>query len=98
MPLSKEAIEQQYHDKKLATRHLTDEPGTTYEPHRHSSVYIFTISGSATIKLGDNPWQQVEPGQEIIIENNQLHEAKVGDEPWEYIFATSPEEMKRQGL
>lgn len=49
------------------------------------------------IKLDDEPWQAVGPGQELVIGNDQLHAAKVVDEPWEYIFAATPEEMKRQG-
>lgn len=95
---TKEEVEQRYKDQGLETRHITDEPGTVYEPHKHASVRLFTLSGTAVVKLGDEPWQVVEPGQEIIIGDNQLHEAKVGDQPWEYIFAANPEEIKRQGL
>jgi hypothetical protein len=98
MPADQEEIERQYHEMGLETRHQVDKPGTTYQPHRHEGVRLFTITGSAMVRLDNEPWQPVGPGQELVIGNDQLHEAKVADEPWEYIFAATPEEMKRQGL
>lgn len=82
----------------LEVRHITDKPGELYTPHRHGGVYLFTLQGSAKIKLDDGRWHSTEPGEEIHIQDNQLHEAVVGSEGWEYLFATTPEEMKRQGL
>lgn len=87
-----------YKQLGLEIRHITDEPGEIYTPHRHRGVYLFTLRGSAKIKLDNGEWRQTEPGREIHIHDNQLHEAIVGPDGWEYLFATTPEEMKRQGL
>jgi mannose-6-phosphate isomerase-like protein (cupin superfamily) len=98
MVQSKEEIEQHYREQGLETRYVTDKPGTIYEPHQHGRVYLFTLKGSAKIKLGHGSWHSVEQGQEIVIEKGQLHEAVVGKNPWEYIFAATSEEMQKQGL
>jgi quercetin dioxygenase-like cupin family protein len=98
MVLSKQDIEHKYQALGLETRCLVDKPGLVYEPHRHAAVYLYTLKGSAKLKLDNKKWQQVKPGQEIVIHDDQLHEAIVGAGGWEYVFATSPKEMKRQGL
>lgn len=98
MEFSKEEIKQRYHSMGLETRVVVDEPGTVYESHRHQGVRLFTLRGTATVKLDDAEWRNVKAGDELVILDDQLHEARVGNEPWEYIFATTPEEMERQGL
>lgn len=82
----------------LETRYIVDEPNETSAAHRHASVYLFTVKGSTAIKLDGQDWQTLLPGQEVRIADNQLHEAITGPEGWEYLFAASPEEVKRQGL
>jgi quercetin dioxygenase-like cupin family protein len=94
---SKEA-EARYRSIGLVTRYIVDEPGAVYEPERHEGVYLFTIKGSAKIRLENGEWITVKPGHELKIEDNQLHEAIVGPKGWEYIFAASKEEIERQGL
>jgi len=91
-------VEAQYQAMGLATRYIIDDPGTVYEPHAHEGVYLFTLKGSAQVRLGDSGWQTVEPGDETHIKDNQRHEAVAGEKGWEYIFAATPQEMKRQGL
>ena len=93
-----QVIEDSYKGMGLVALRQSDKPGLVYEPHRHAEVRLYTIRGSAKMKLDDQEWQNTEPGQEIIIHDNQLHEAVVGPEGWEYIYASSPEEAKRQGL
>jgi quercetin dioxygenase-like cupin family protein len=90
--------EYKYQELGLEVRHIVDEPGEVYEPHRHEGVYLFTVKGSAQIKLDDGEWRTLEPGAEVHIQDDQLHEATAGPNGWEYLFATSPQEMKRQEL
>jgi quercetin dioxygenase-like cupin family protein len=87
-----------YKQLGLEVRYITDEPGEVYTPHRHGSVYLFTLRGSAKIKLDGNAWFSAKAGGEVHIRDNQLHEAIVDSDGWEYLFATTPEEMKQQGL
>ncbi len=87
-----------YEQLGLEVRHITDDPGELYAPHRHGGVYLFTLAGSAKVRLDSSEWRATEPGQEIHIQDDQLHEVVVGPDGWEYLFATTPEEMKRQGL
>jgi quercetin dioxygenase-like cupin family protein len=93
-----EDIKAKYKKMGLVTFLQVDEPNKTYEPHRHDAVRIYTLKGSAKVKLDNQGWQAFGSGEELVINNNQLHEAIVGPEGWEYIFATSAEEAKRQGL
>ncbi len=93
-----QAVENNYKSLGLVALRQSDKPGFVYEPHRHGEVRLYTVKGSASIKLDDGDWRTTSPGQEIIIHDGQLHEAVAGPEGWEYIFASSPEEAKRQGL
>ena len=80
------------------TRHVLDKPGELYKPHQHGKVTIYSISGSAKVKLDKNHWQEINPGQEIVIKRGQLHEAVAGPDGWEYIFAWDPEEGRKYGI
>lgn len=93
----RDEAEYTYQAKGLETRYIIYKPYKIYKPHAHASVYLFSVKGTAKIKLADK-WLNVSPGQEIKIESGQVHEAVVGQDGWEYIFATTSEEMKRQGL
>jgi quercetin dioxygenase-like cupin family protein len=96
--MTRQEVEAKYHAMGLVTRHVADEPGVIYEPHRHGGVYLFTLKGSVDMKLDDKAWRTLAPGQETRVEDGQLHEAVAGPEGWEYIFASTAEEVKRQGL
>lgn len=89
--------EEKYRRLGLVTRQLKDKPGFKYESHRHGGVYLYTIAGSLDLKL-NGKWRTVREGEEVRIDDNQLHEAVVGSAGWEYIFAATAEEAKRQGL
>jgi len=93
-----QAIEDKYTHMGLAVFHQSDQPGKIYKPHRHGAVHIYTVKGLAKLKLDNGDWQNVEAGQEIIIQDNQLHEAVVGPDGWDYIFATTAQEARHQGL
>lgn len=93
-----DAIKERYKALGFETQRQSDKPGTIYKPHRHGETRIYTLKGSAKVKLEGEPWRTFGPDDELIIKDNQLHEAIIGKETWEYIFAASPEEMKRQGL
>lgn len=96
--MQRKDVETKYAKLGLEVRQIVDGPGEIYEPHRHEGVFIFTLIGSAKIKLDDGEWQLVQQGDEVHIKNNQLHEIISGPSGWEYLFAASPEEIKRQGL
>jgi quercetin dioxygenase-like cupin family protein len=96
--MQRKVIEQKYRDMGLEYKHVSDEPGKVYKPHRHGQAYLYSLSGSIKLKLDDGDWQSIEPGREVIIKRHQLHEAVVGPDGWEYIFAWHPEEAKEYGL
>jgi quercetin dioxygenase-like cupin family protein len=98
MSFDREVIESKYEAEGLETRYIEDKPGKEYAPHSHGEVRLFTLSGSARVRLDDQTWTAVKLGDEVVIAEGQKHEAKVGDDGWAYIFAASPDEMKRQGL
>jgi mannose-6-phosphate isomerase-like protein (cupin superfamily) len=87
-------VERAYQQRDLVTEHGTDEPGKLYEPHRHEKTYLYTITGSIDIRLDDQSSQTAKPHQELVVGGNQLHEAIVGSEGWEYVAAWSGEEAK----
>jgi quercetin dioxygenase-like cupin family protein len=95
--MNRQDAEAKYKKMGLETDYVVDEPGKVYEPHRHSEIHIFfTVKGNVRLKLDNKDWQTLEPGQETMIANNQLHEAVVGSEGWEFVFATTPEGMKQE--
>ncbi len=82
-------IENHYHDLGLLTEHGTDKPGTVYPPHIHEMTYLYTLTGSLSIRIRDGDWQTLQAGDEFIIQKDELHEAKVGEDGWEYVAAWS---------
>jgi quercetin dioxygenase-like cupin family protein len=76
-----------YERRQLKASLVVDKPGTVYPPHKHSAVRIETVSGSAQVRLDEDEWHGIEPGEGFIIADNQMHEAKVGNEPWMYVIA-----------
>jgi quercetin dioxygenase-like cupin family protein len=90
-------IERKYQWMGLKTKHVVDPPGEVYEPHHHGKVYLYSLGGSLKIRLEQGEWRSIKPGQELIIERHQLHEAVVGPDGWEYIFAWDPKEAEEYG-
>lgn len=81
-----------YERMQLKTEQGTDAPRRRYEPHSHGRTRLMTISGSLDIKLSGGDWQQLLPGQEMVVSAGQLHEAVAGPEGWEYVAAWDPAE------
>lgn len=90
----KTLVKEAYTQAGLAVESGRDEPGTLYEPHRHEKTYLYTISGAIDIKLDGGETQTLQPHQEFIVNGDQLHEAVVGADGWEYVAAFDAEEAK----
>lgn len=86
---------QAYQNRGLTVERGKDKPGTVYEPHRHEQTHLYTISGSLDIKAGDRPIQTVKAHQEFVVGGDELHEAKVGPEGWEYVAAWDKDEAMK---
>lgn len=80
-------VEDAYKQRGLVTETGRDEPDTVYEPHRHEKTFLYTIAGSLDIRLDEGDVQHVLPHQEFVVGGNQLHEAVVGADGWEYVAA-----------
>jgi quercetin dioxygenase-like cupin family protein len=96
--MNKKSVIAKYRKEGLIAKHIVDKPGTLYPPHRHGEVRLCSLSGAVKIKLGTGQWQDLKPGQELVINRNQVHEAVVGAEGWEYIFAYGLEEAEKFGI
>jgi len=84
--MTREEVEAKYKKMGLQIEYGNDKPGFVYEPHRHEQTYLYTLSGSIKLKLDDD-WQELTSGNEAIVGENQLHEAVVGPEGWEWVAA-----------
>ena len=89
--MNRQDVEAKYKNQGLETEYGFDNPGKVYELHRHEKTYLYTLSGSLELKLDDNDWMELESDTEAIIDENQLHEAKVGPKGWEYVAAWEPD-------
>ena len=87
-----------YEQQGLTVVVVEDEPGEKYELHRHEAVCLYTLSGSAEVRLDEGQWRAMQAGDEVEIGNNQLHEVVVRTAGWKYLFAASAGEVARQGL
>ena len=84
---SREELEAKYMLAGYEAVYSIDEPDKVYEPHSHHMVRLFSLNGSVKIKLDGGEWQEVQPGEEVVIEEGQVHEAVIGPDGWEYIYA-----------
>lgn len=80
-------LEEAYKGRGLAIKHVTAESGKVYEPDRDIKMHFLTLSGSVEVKIEGEPPRTWRPFQELIVGSGQLHEAKVGNDGWEYIVA-----------
>jgi hypothetical protein len=87
-------VEEAFKSRRLATRMITAEAGKVYEPDRDVRMHFLTVSGSAEVKIDNEPPTICKPFHELIIGKDQLHQATVGPEGWEYIVAWNEEEAK----
>lgn len=93
--MTKETVIQRYETLGLITEEGSDKPGTLYAPHKHEKTYLWTVDGSIMIKKGVGNWKTYTAGQECVIEDGEIHEAKVGPDGWKYIAAYDEEEAKK---
>lgn len=69
-----------------------DVAGTVYPPHKHEQTYLF--SGAITLKTERTDWQTYIAGMECVVGGGELHEARVGEEGWEYVAAWDAKEAE----
>lgn len=93
-----ERLTVEFTERGLFTGVYSDEPNEESEPHAHAGATLVTLEGSANIRLDGREWRIVIPGDITVIQDDQLHEVKAGNEGWKYLFACSQEEAQRQGL
>lgn len=79
--------ESRYKDMGLEVIYAKDQPDKVYEPHSHHATRLFSLSGSVKVRVGESDWREIRPGEEVVIEEGEEHEAITGPEGWEYIFA-----------
>lgn len=84
-----------YRQRGLVTEAGRDKPGTVYEPHRHEQTRLYTVAGSLDIRVEAGEKQHIVPHQEFIVGGNQLHEAVVGADGWEYVAAWDEAEAEQ---
>jgi len=65
---------------------VSDEPGKVYAPHAHHEVFLFGLSGTSRIRVG-NEQIEMTRGIEVHIGDGEEHEATVGEDGAEYLFA-----------
>lgn len=85
--MDRREAEKKYKKLGLKTIHASDKPHKVYEPHKHHATWLYCLKGSVKVKLDGGSWKTIKSGDEIIIKEDQLHEAVVGPDGWEYIFA-----------
>lgn len=78
---------QKYKKLGLKTINASDEPNKKYESHAHHATWLYCLKGSLKVKLDDKAWKTIKPDDEVVIKEGQLHQAIVGPDGWEYIFA-----------
>ncbi|MEX0917778.1 MAG: hypothetical protein WDZ93_01325 [Candidatus Paceibacterota bacterium] len=93
--MTKEEVIKHYTKSGLTIEEGFDKPGTVYEPHRHERTYLWTLFGSITLRKGTDDWRTYTTGEECVIEDGEVHEAKIGPEGWKYIAAFDAEEAKK---
>lgn len=93
--MNRTEAEAHYQDKGLETEYGFDKPGTIYKPHTHEKTWLYTLSGSIAIKLGEGEWRTLQPNTEFVVGSGQLHEAKVGKDGWEWVAAWDAEEAEK---
>ncbi len=90
-------IIKRYQKMGLKTKHAFDKPREIYKPHSHGEVRLYSLNGSIKIRKDEKAWEDIKPGQEVVIKRGQIHEAVVGPDGWEYIFVWDEEEAKKYG-
>jgi uncharacterized protein YaiE (UPF0345 family) len=86
-----EAVVEGFQAMGLAAEVGYDEPGTRYELESHKRNILYTVGGSISIRFDDrDQWVETIPGTELVVGENQQHEAIVGEQGWSYVAAWNP--------
>ncbi|HWB39266.1 MAG TPA: hypothetical protein VG604_03435 [Candidatus Saccharimonadales bacterium] len=91
-------FEKQAEELGLVTYSFDDDPGQIHEPHSHGRVDILTISGTAELRLGKEPWLPVCAGEVTVIPAGVEHRAIAGQDGWGYVLACTEDEARNQGF
>jgi hypothetical protein len=82
----RQEAERRYIEMGFNPVHAIDEPNKVYAPHSHHEVYLFGLGGRSTVRVGEETIDMVR-GVEVHIGEGIEHEAQVGPDGAEYIFA-----------
>jgi hypothetical protein len=88
----RQQAESRYLEMGFTPVYTIDAPDKVYEPHAHHEVYLFGLAGFARIRVGEEQIEMIR-GVEVHIPEGVEHEATVGPEGAEYIFA-HPKDIK----
>ncbi len=80
------ASERRYAAMGFETMHVLDLPDKVYKPHSHHETWLFGLAGLSRVRVGQD-WVDLEHGVEVHIGEGVEHEAIVGPDGAEYIFA-----------
>lgn len=83
-----EAVTLRYQSMGLKAEIIEDEEGKTWGPHTHEETYVFILYGTLKIKLDNEQWITLKPNDELVIENEQLHETIALKDGCKYIVAS----------
>ena len=92
---SLQAAQKRYESMGLKTELIKDAPGRIYPQHKHHTTYLFTLAGQVVVILDSKERHTLHPGDELVIKTDQLHEAVVGKDGWEYLAAWDPTEAEK---
>jgi mannose-6-phosphate isomerase-like protein (cupin superfamily) len=81
-------------EQELETEMIVDLPGVSYPPHRHHSVILFSLTGSAVLKIDDESCE-VQAGQIVTIPEGTVHSAEVSNSGWKYVIGWAADEAQR---
>ena len=83
-----EEMKQQLKEQGLEEIYLwEDKPNYIYEKHSHNhDTKLIILSGSIEIKKGNSSYF-LKQGDSILIKENEVHEAKVGENGGKYLVA-----------
>ena len=78
--------------------YVTEPANEVYLPHEHQETRLHFVDGDMQLKHGeDGDWQTLQPGESAIVQEGQVHEAKVGADGAHYWAIWDPEAAKKMG-
>ncbi len=93
--MNRDEAELKYKGKGMSTEYVKDDPGKVYPTEQHERTVLYTIGGRAHIRVNNGPWQELQAGDEFVVEENQPHEAIAGTDGWEYVASWKTADAKK---